>query len=224
MRGDLAVLGGTEGIEYPRIPGHEVAGRVDAVGPDVRRWSVGDRVAVGWHGGHCLACEQCRHGQFTTCADKRVTGISRDGGFAEFTWTNLELLAVGNDLCPRCSATVETELVLCEDHEDVNGPCSVCGTNFAVRLTAVCTNCIYSVGAGAAWGTLASPELLAFLFEHGLNPLAPEHPHRLDRVLNEYDEEIRSTEPFEVVFEFTVGGDSLALVVDKNLEVLEYAR
>jgi len=88
-------------------------------------------------------------------------------------------------------------------------------------VTAVCTNCIYSVGTGAAWGTLTSPELLAFLFEHELNPLAPEHPHRLDRALNEYDEEIRSTDPFRAVFTFSVEGDRLALVVDENLDVVE---
>jgi D-arabinose 1-dehydrogenase-like Zn-dependent alcohol dehydrogenase len=90
--GDLAVLDGAPGVEYPRIPGHEVAGRVDAVGERVTRWSPGDRVAVGWHGGHCFGCEQCRHGRFTTCEHKRVTGLTRDGGFAEYTLVRPEAL------------------------------------------------------------------------------------------------------------------------------------
>jgi D-arabinose 1-dehydrogenase-like Zn-dependent alcohol dehydrogenase len=90
--GDLAVLEGSPGVEYPRIPGHEIAGRVDTVGEDVTAWDPGDRVAVGWHGGHCFECEQCRHGNFTTCENKRVTGISHDGGFAEYTLVRSEAL------------------------------------------------------------------------------------------------------------------------------------
>jgi len=90
--GDMAVLGGGEGVDYPRVPGHEIAGRIDAVGPAVSEWSVGDRVAVGWHGGHCFSCSQCAHGNFTTCADKRVTGISRDGGLAEYATVRQEAM------------------------------------------------------------------------------------------------------------------------------------
>jgi 2-desacetyl-2-hydroxyethyl bacteriochlorophyllide A dehydrogenase len=91
--GDLAVLEGAPGLDYPRIPGHEIAGRVDAVGEDVTAWTVGDRVAVGWHGGHCFGCSQCRRGQFTTCEHKEVTGLTRDGGFAEFALVRAEALA-----------------------------------------------------------------------------------------------------------------------------------
>ena len=90
--GDLAVLGGAPGVGYPRIPGHEVAGRVDAVGEAVTGWSPDDRVATGWHGGHCFECEQCRGGRFTTCEHKRVTGLTRDGGFAEHTLVRPEAL------------------------------------------------------------------------------------------------------------------------------------
>ncbi len=72
-------------IEYPRIPGHEVAGIVDAVGPGVTRWQVGDRVGVGWHGDHCSVCDQCRRGNFFAClTSPKVTGISFDGGYAEY--------------------------------------------------------------------------------------------------------------------------------------------
>jgi D-arabinose 1-dehydrogenase-like Zn-dependent alcohol dehydrogenase len=75
--------GSWPGIEYPRVPGHEIAGRVDAVGAGVDGWSVGDRVGVGWHGSHCFACEPCRRGSFIDCRREEVTGIHRDGGYAE---------------------------------------------------------------------------------------------------------------------------------------------
>jgi len=59
----------------------------------VSEWSVGDRVAVGWHGGHCFTCEPCRRGRFVTCENRRVTGLHRDGGYAEYTLARREALA-----------------------------------------------------------------------------------------------------------------------------------
>lgn len=76
--------GGFPGLQLPRIPGHEIAGRIDAVGAGVTAWKVGDRVGAGWHGGHCFECEACRRGMFINCANARVTGISHDGGYAEY--------------------------------------------------------------------------------------------------------------------------------------------
>jgi D-arabinose 1-dehydrogenase-like Zn-dependent alcohol dehydrogenase len=70
------------GLQYPRVPGHEIAGRLDAVGANVTSWAVGQRVGVGWHGGHCFVCEQCRRGDFAMCANRKVTGIDFDGGYA----------------------------------------------------------------------------------------------------------------------------------------------
>jgi D-arabinose 1-dehydrogenase-like Zn-dependent alcohol dehydrogenase len=70
------------GLQYPRVPGHEIAGRVDAVGANVASWAVGQRVGVGWHGGHCFLCEQCRRGDFAMCVNRKVTGIDFDGGYA----------------------------------------------------------------------------------------------------------------------------------------------
>jgi len=72
------------GIKYPRVPGHEVAGVIDAVGPAVTNWSVGQRVGVGWHGGYCSVCESCRRGNLFDCKTGQVTGISFDGGYAEY--------------------------------------------------------------------------------------------------------------------------------------------
>lgn len=76
--------GGYPGLVLPRIPGHEVAGRVDKIGANVTAWKVGDRAGVGWHGGHCFECNACRKGQFINCERAQVTGISYDGGYAEY--------------------------------------------------------------------------------------------------------------------------------------------
>ena len=72
------------GLQYPRVPGHEVAGRVDALGGNVTEWKKGQRVGVGWHGGHCFVCEHCRRGDFAMCVNRKVTGFDFDGGYAEY--------------------------------------------------------------------------------------------------------------------------------------------
>jgi D-arabinose 1-dehydrogenase-like Zn-dependent alcohol dehydrogenase len=73
------------GIELPRVPGHEVIGRIDAVGAGVTGWSAGDRAGVGWHGGQCGQCDPCRRGDFFACrVFQRITGISADGGYGEY--------------------------------------------------------------------------------------------------------------------------------------------
>ncbi len=81
------------GIQYPRVPGHEIAGIVDAVGKDVTEWKTGQRVAVGWHGGHCGHCESCRRGDFVTCRYAQVPGFSYDGGYADYMIAPTEALA-----------------------------------------------------------------------------------------------------------------------------------
>lgn len=76
--------GAFPGIEYPRIPGHEVIGIIEKVGKRVHRWKEGQRVGVGWHGGHCFECDPCRRGDFINCENAKITGISYDGGYAEY--------------------------------------------------------------------------------------------------------------------------------------------
>ncbi|MDE2480895.1 MAG: alcohol dehydrogenase catalytic domain-containing protein [bacterium] len=71
-------------ITFPRAPGHEIAGTIDAVGEGVEGWSVGERVGVGWHGGHCGHCDRCRRGDFITCRALQVPGMAYDGGYAEY--------------------------------------------------------------------------------------------------------------------------------------------
>jgi len=85
--------GGFPGLEYPRIPGHEVVGTVEAIGERVSRWEKGQRVGVGWHGGHCFECEPCRRGDFISCENAKVSGISYDGGYAEYMTAPQEAVA-----------------------------------------------------------------------------------------------------------------------------------
>ncbi|WP_372638724.1 alcohol dehydrogenase [Fodinibius sp.] len=72
------------GIDYPRVPGHEVIGTIEERGDTIDRWEKGQRVGVGWHGGHCYKCESCRNGDFINCENGQVTGIHFDGGYAEY--------------------------------------------------------------------------------------------------------------------------------------------
>jgi D-arabinose 1-dehydrogenase-like Zn-dependent alcohol dehydrogenase len=89
----FTVAGAFPGIQYPRVPGHEVVGIIDAVGADVPDWKKGTRVGVGWHGGHCGHCESCRRGDFITCKVEQICGISYDGGYAEYLIAPFEALA-----------------------------------------------------------------------------------------------------------------------------------
>ena len=84
------------GIQYPRIPGHEVIGLIDAIGPNVvPRWTLGERVGVGWNGGYCGYCDSCRRGNFFACETSTdVTGVTRDGGYAEYMLAPFSALAM----------------------------------------------------------------------------------------------------------------------------------
>jgi D-arabinose 1-dehydrogenase-like Zn-dependent alcohol dehydrogenase len=85
--------GSFPGISYPRVPGHEVAGVIDAIGAGVKDWKEGERVGVGWHGGQDGTCPACRRGDFINCANAKVCGISYDGGYQEFMVAPVEALA-----------------------------------------------------------------------------------------------------------------------------------
>jgi D-arabinose 1-dehydrogenase-like Zn-dependent alcohol dehydrogenase len=88
------------GQQFPRIPGHEIAGRVDAVGADVTIWKAGQRVGVGWHGGHDFTCEFCRRGDFILCKNEKITGVTYDGGYAEYVVVPAEAVAAIPDELP----------------------------------------------------------------------------------------------------------------------------
>ena len=97
------------GLQYPRVPGHEVAGIVDAVGPGVVGWTEGQRVGVGWHGGYCGHCNACRRGDFFACEWGQVTGITYDGGYAEYMVAHASALA----LLPEELSAVESGPLVC---------------------------------------------------------------------------------------------------------------
>lgn len=91
---DMLVKNGLfPGVQYPRVPGHEISGQIDAVGAGVPQWKIGQRVGVGWHGGHCFICEPCRRGDFILCRNGKITGFSFDGGYAEYTVVPAEAVA-----------------------------------------------------------------------------------------------------------------------------------
>jgi D-arabinose 1-dehydrogenase-like Zn-dependent alcohol dehydrogenase len=98
------------GIQYPRVPGHEVAGVIDAVGDGVSGWKKGQRVGVGWHGGHCGYCDSCRRGDFITCqVALQVPGIAYDGGYAEYMIAPAGALA----LIPEGLSAVDAGPLMC---------------------------------------------------------------------------------------------------------------
>jgi D-arabinose 1-dehydrogenase-like Zn-dependent alcohol dehydrogenase len=88
------------GLQYPRVPGHEIAGRIDQLGDGVTAWTRGQRVGVGWHGGHDFTCEWCRRGDFAMCVNRKVTGIDFDGGYAEYMIAPASALAAIPDDLP----------------------------------------------------------------------------------------------------------------------------
>jgi D-arabinose 1-dehydrogenase-like Zn-dependent alcohol dehydrogenase len=95
---------GFPGIELPRVPGHEIAGKVSLVGEGVTAWAVGDRVGVGWHGGHCFACDACKRADYLNCANGKITGISHDGGWASHVVVPWESAARIPDELPAAEA------------------------------------------------------------------------------------------------------------------------
>lgn len=101
--------GGYPGVTYPRVPGHEVVGRIDETGEEVDEWENGDYVGVGWHGGHCFTCGSCREGDFIECEDAGITGLTHDGGYAEYMTAPRESVAS----VPEALEPTEAAPILC---------------------------------------------------------------------------------------------------------------
>jgi D-arabinose 1-dehydrogenase-like Zn-dependent alcohol dehydrogenase len=97
------------GIEYPRVPGHEVVGLLDKLGAGVSGWKQGQRVGVGWHGGHDGTCPSCRRGDFRSCLNRRVPGVSYDGGYQQYMVAPVEALTS----VPQGLSDVEAAPMLC---------------------------------------------------------------------------------------------------------------
>jgi propanol-preferring alcohol dehydrogenase len=104
----LTVEGGFPGLTYPRVPGHEAVGRVDAVGAGVTRWKLGQRVGVGFLAGRCGECPSCRRGDFVNCANQAITGVHLDGGYAEMMMANQHaLVAIPDTLASADAAPLQ---------------------------------------------------------------------------------------------------------------------
>jgi D-arabinose 1-dehydrogenase-like Zn-dependent alcohol dehydrogenase len=97
------------GIQYPRVPGHEVVGLIDELDAGVTEWKKGQRVGVGWHGGHDGTCRQCRRGDFRNCQNLKVPGISYDGGYQQYMVAPVEALVA----MPESLGAAEAAPLLC---------------------------------------------------------------------------------------------------------------
>ena len=106
---DVLTKEGLMPIEYPRVPGHEVVGIIDEVGAEVSGWKKGQRVGVGWHGGHDGTCLQCRRGDFNNCVNMKIAGISYDGGYQQYMLAPVEALVA----IPESLSDVEAAPLLC---------------------------------------------------------------------------------------------------------------
>ncbi len=105
----LTVMNHWPGITFPRVPGHEIAGAIDALGNGVIGWKAGDRVGIGWHGGHCGHCDRCRRGDFLTCRSLQIPGLSYDGGYAQY----VEVPAVALARVPDALSAAEAAPLMC---------------------------------------------------------------------------------------------------------------
>jgi len=113
----LTVEGGFPGLTFPRVPGHEVIGKIEAIGPGVQGWKEGQRAGVGYMGGHCGRCENCRRGDFVNCRNQPISGVHSDGGYAEMMIAQESgLVAIPDDLPP-----TEAAPLLCAGLTTFNG-------------------------------------------------------------------------------------------------------
>lgn len=129
-------------LTYPRVPGHEVAGVIEAVGPGISEWAVGERVGIGWHGGHCSHCEPCRSGDFIACSNLSITGFHFDGGYEQY------MIAPANGLAriPDTLGFSDAAPLLCAGVTTFN----------SLRHSRALPGDLVAVTASAVWATLAS--------------------------------------------------------------------
>lgn len=132
-------------------------------------------------------------------------------------WTVMETQALARDVCPRCSATVDHTVTVCEDHHLEDGRCPACDQWFATIIRFTCRNCLFDLDAIFTARLLTEPALMAFMMAHGIDPMAPAGFH----VSNLVREAVRSTDPFEAAFTFRAGDETLTLTVDDDLGVVD---
>jgi D-arabinose 1-dehydrogenase-like Zn-dependent alcohol dehydrogenase len=118
------------GIQYPRVPGHEVVGTIDEVGVGVTDWKKGQRTGVGWHGGHDGTCLYCRRGDFRNCQNLKVPGISYDGGYQQYMVAPAEALTA----IPETLSDVEAAPLLCAPELRLTTRCGIAAQCRAILL------------------------------------------------------------------------------------------
>ncbi|MFB6187671.1 MAG: hypothetical protein ABEI86_12505, partial [Halobacteriaceae archaeon] len=124
--------------------------------------------------------------------------------------------AAGRGICPRCSAAIAYSLDICENHTIEGNRCEECGMRFAGMFSAVCTNCIFDVKAPIVVQLAVQTELMAFMIDHGIDPVSSEgYNFPLGNVI----EDIRSTDPFKAEFTFATDEETLTLTVDEELSI-----
>jgi len=134
-------------------------------------------------------------------------------------WANLEFMSMASNVCPRCSATMDYAVTVCEAHDVGDGLCRRCDRRRAVNFHFECTNCIYEGGGDLYLRLVANTDLHTFVAGHGMSPVDPEALWRLDRVLTGFEEEVVSVDPFEARVTFRVDGDWLTLTLGDDLTV-----
>ncbi|WP_327053525.1 winged helix-turn-helix domain-containing protein [Halomicrococcus gelatinilyticus] len=152
-------------------------------------------------------------------ADRTPTEVHE----AAHTWSLSERLLAATGTCPRCSATLDEWLTVCEDHQLGDGECDECTNRFAVMHSASCTNCIFDQRVACGSALLDTTELQSFLTAHDVNLVSPEY-ERFSSVMLNYEETVVETDPLEARLTFSVDGDALSLTVDEELTVLDAER
>lgn len=141
---------------------------------------------------------------------------------AASTWGYLDFLALAAGVCPRCGSRVERSVTVCEGHTRTDGLCDRCDCRHAVQVHTRCANCIHEEVTPFVLGRLiATTEFMAFLTTRGINPISPTHGSDFNRALLDFEEEVRSVDPFEARFTVFVGEDALTVTVDDDLSVVE---
>lgn len=135
-------------------------------------------------------------------------------------WTATTMQRIARGVCSRCSGTIEHSIHVCETHDASEGTCDQCGMRLGATASAICTNCIFEMEAPVAGHLAVHPEVMAFMIEHGIDPVAPEGFLPYSAV----DETIRTTDPFAARYTFTADEDTITLTVDDDLSVVEIMR
>ncbi len=198
-------------------------------------WRCGAPIEITWRAGSVeMYCTECAGRYGRRYGDDRRGVPAREGylgrlplppaGLTDrrpaellrtaWTWGNLEMLSMASGICPRCSATVEETITVCETHDAEEGLCDSCGGRYAAGINFGCANCVFEAGGGFVIALVAETALLSFLTGHDRNPISPESIRSINEIHGDYEEEIVSVDPFEARFTFRIDGDALALTVE----------